>query len=250
VHKLAEAYHQEHSLRGDLKHFGTSVAITFGLAICAKACEIWSDAEVAKIALPKARKIFDHMHYDVSWGQYLDIMIPAQTKIPTKEMIIQIMEEKTSKYTIKNPLQSGAVQGGVAHENIAWLAEFGKQLGIAYQIADDILGVYGKPSMTGKSIDSDIREGKATFLVWLALDSAISFDRQVILNFYTGNNRNDKAVVAIKNIFDKYNVRIKAEDDAKEYINRALEIIHTAPINNLAKQELEIFSKFIIERNK
>ena len=250
VHKLAEEYHQKNLLLGDSKHFGVSIAITFGLAICAKACEIWSNAEMAGIALPQSRKIFDRMHYDVSWGQYLDVMIPTQRKIPTKEVIIQIMEEKTSKYTIKNPLQSGAVQGGVSHENILWIAEFGKQLGIAYQIVDDILGVYGKPSVTGKPIDSDIHEGKETLLVWSALESATFFDRKVMIDFYTGNDRSDTAIASIKNIFNKYDVRSKAEGIATEYVNRALEIVHTAPITYSAKQELKIFSKFIIERNK
>lgn len=250
VHKLAKAYHEKYGLRGDAKHFGESLAITFGLAICAKACEIWSDLQIAGIAKAEARKIFDRMHYDVSFGQYLDLIVPAQTRVPTKELIAQIMEEKTSKYTIKNPSQSGAIQGGVSAENTKWLEEFGKQLGIAYQVADDIIGVYGDPKVTGKSADSDIREGKATFLVLAALESATPADKQTVIDFYTGNDRSDAKVAEIKKIFDICNVRAKAGVIATEYMNSALDVVDLAPIAEEAKNELKIFARFVVERNK
>jgi len=160
------------------------------------------------------------------------------------------MEEKTSNYTIKNPLQAGAALGGVKEKDRSWINEFGKQLGIGFQVADDILGVYGDPKVTGKSADSDIYSGKATFLMLAALESADAKDRKILTGFYAGNERSQEKINEIKEIFNKYHVRESAMVTANEYKDRALAIIAKAKISGVAKEELSIFSKFVVERNK
>ena len=243
VHKLCEAYHQKNLLRGDSAYFGVSMAVLFGDIVSAKAMQLWSEVETT---MP-ARATFDTMHTDVCLGQYLDLMAPFGKEIPSRAVVEQIMKEKTSKYTMTAPLMTGARIAGVG---TTWIQDFGTNLGIAYQVADDIIGVYGDPKVTGKSVDSDIREGKATFLVWSALESATSTDKQAVIDFYTGNDRSDTKVHEIKSIFDTYDVRTKAGVIATEYMNRALKVIETAPIASEAKEELKTFSKFVVERNK
>jgi len=250
MHRLCEAYHKKENLRGDSANFGTSMAVLFGDVISAKACGLWSEAGTMGLANSHARAIFDTMHYDVCWGQYLDIMAPLGRDIPSRQIIEQIMAEKTSKYTIKNPIQSGAIQGGLSPEKTFWMEEFGKQLGIAFQIADDILGVYGEPAITGKDASSDLREGKATFLVWSALESADEDDKKIISDFYTGNDRSASAVIRVKEIFDKYGVREKALAIANEYKERALATIVDAPISETYKEELATFANFVVMRNQ
>ena len=247
AHRLCEMYHQKTKLRGNAEYFGGSMAILFGDIVSAKATQLWSEAEVAGISRPIARATFDVMHTDVCLGQYLDLMAPLGPRVPQRDVVERIMREKTSKYTITAPLTTGAIMAGVPTE---WIKDFGTNLGVAYQVADDILGVYGDPSVTGKSIDSDIREGKATFLVWSALESATSDDRQTVIKFYIGNDRSDIAVALVKNIFDKYDVRAKAGTTATEYMNKALVVVDAAPIAEVAKEELKTFSKFVVERNK
>ncbi|MFA6006602.1 MAG: polyprenyl synthetase family protein [Candidatus Paceibacterota bacterium] len=247
VHRLCEAYHKKEKFRGDSAYFGVSMAILFGDIISSKAIQLWSEAEVAGASLPKARATFDAMHVEVCLGQYLDLMSPAGSKVPSRDIVAQIMEEKTSKYTMTAPLTSGLLMIDAPSE---WVRDFGTNLGIAYQVADDILGVYGDPRVTGKSADSDIREGKATFLVWSVLESATSDDKQTVIEFYTGNDRSDDAVLRVKNLFDKYDARAKAGAIASEYMSKALDVLTNAPISDIAKDELKIFSKFVVERNK
>lgn len=247
VHRLCEAYHKKEQLHGSADYFGVSMAVLFGDVVAAKAMQLWSEAGVAGISTPQARATFDTMHTDVCVGQYLDLMAPLGKEIPSRSVVEQIMKEKTSKYTMTAPLMTGAI---LSQSETNWIKDFGTNLGIAYQVADDIIGVYGDPKVTGKSVDSDIRESKATFLVWAALESATSHDKQAVIDFYTGNDRSDTAVANIKKIFDMYDVRTKAGVIAAEYMNRALRVVETAPISVEAKQELAIFSKFVVERNK
>lgn len=247
VHRLAEEYHRTHALRGDAAYFGISVAVLFGDIIATRAIELWSEALTAGVATPAARAVFDEMHRDVCWGQYVDLMAPTQKKIPSREIITMIMKEKTSKYTMTAPLMTGAVMAEVP---LDWIGDFGTALGIAYQVADDILGVYGDTAVTGKSNDSDIREGKATYLLWAALEAATPEDREIITHFYTGNERNEYAAAEVKSLFDRYNVRKKAEDIAVEYMKQALTVIDGAPIDSSAKELLSTLAHFVVERNK
>lgn len=247
VHKLCETYHCNNKLRGSAEYFGISMAILFGDIISAKAMQLWSEAEVAGIATPAAHMIFDQMHTDVCLGQYLDLMVPLQNNIPSKDVVEQIMREKTSKYTMTAPLTIGAT---IAQEQTDWIPAFGTNLGIAYQVADDILGVYGETSVTGKSVDSDIREGKATFLVWAALESASPEDKKTITDFYTGNSKNDELVKKVKDIFDNNQVRSKAGDIATKYMNKAIQVLAEAPITDDQKSELATFATFVVTRNK
>jgi geranylgeranyl diphosphate synthase type I len=104
-------------------------------------------------------------------GQFLDVLAQTRGAFDPAEAL-RVIEFKTSKYTVQRPLLLGASAAGAEERTRRALAEFGLALGEAFQLRDDLLGVFGDPSETGKPAGDDLREGKRTLLVALAAQSA------------------------------------------------------------------------------
>ena len=177
AHRAFAALHSDSGWAGDSARFGESAAILAG-----DLCLQWSDELYATSGLPAAdlergRRTFDTMRTQLMGGQYLDLLESARgwdrldtaTRIDSARNVIRY---KSAKYTIEHPLLIGASVGGVAATDMARLSEYGLSLGEAFQLRDDVLGVFGDPSTTGKPAGDDLREGKRTVLVALALDHA------------------------------------------------------------------------------
>ncbi|MBW2276095.1 MAG: polyprenyl synthetase family protein [Deltaproteobacteria bacterium] len=117
-------------------------------------------------------RIFAEMHLDVVHGQTLDLLGNASAE--------EVASRKTASYTTVGPLTAGAALGGADADQVAELAEIGRPLGVAFQIRDDLLGVFGEPGKTGKPVGTDLRIGKRTLLLERALTLASAEERQAI----------------------------------------------------------------------
>ena len=111
------------------------------------------------------------MRTEVLAGQYLDVHTQA-TGDTSAEAALRVDRLKTAAYTVQRPLHLGAALAGADRELIDALLDFGGELGVAFQLRDDLLGVFGDPSVTGKPAGDDLREGKRTLLLALGLDYA------------------------------------------------------------------------------
>ena len=111
------------------------------------------------------------MRSEVMAGQYLDLLEQAQA-VASPERVLRVVRFKSAKYTVERPLHLGALLAGAGHERLAALSDYGLPLGEAFQLRDDVLGVYGDPEVTGKPAGDDLREGKRTLLVALAMERA------------------------------------------------------------------------------
>ncbi len=136
----------------------------------------WADALFASARLDPscaqpARAVFDDMRQLVMAGQYLDVLVQARGAFCADDAL-RVIEFKTSKYTVERPLHLGAALGGAPPAVIETLTAYGLPLGEAFQLRDDVLGVFGDPSETGKPAGDDLREGKRTLLAALALHAA------------------------------------------------------------------------------
>ncbi|MEP6649088.1 MAG: polyprenyl synthetase family protein [Lapillicoccus sp.] len=179
AHRAFAALHADSGWAGDSARFGESAAILAG-----DLCLQWSDELYATSGLPteeldRGRRTFDTMRTQLMGGQYLDLLESARgwDQLDTTSRIgsaRNVIRYKSAKYTIEHPLLIGAAVGGVGAADMAHLSEYGLALGEAFQLRDDVLGVFGDPSMTGKPAGDDLREGKRTVLVALALDNADS----------------------------------------------------------------------------
>ncbi|MGY0464153.1 polyprenyl synthetase family protein [Kitasatospora sp. cg17-2] len=151
--------------------FGEGAAILIGdLAL------VWSD-ELLHAGRPtpgqlaRVLPLLDEMRTEVTLGQYLDLAHTGCAR-PEVETALTVLRYKTAKYTVERPLQLGAALAGAEPPLLDALSAYAVPLGEAFQLRDDLLGVFGDPDLTGKPVLDDLRGGKATVLVALALQRA------------------------------------------------------------------------------
>ncbi len=175
AHKRFEALHDDRTWTGSSRVFGQSSALLLGDLLLSWADELF-DSGLRSVSAPearvRARLEFNRMRTEVTVGQYLDILEERSWRnYPEPELLSRahrVIVYKSAKYSIEAPLAIGASLGGATPEQLTSLREFGLPLGIAYQLRDDLLGVFGDPQATGKPSGDDLREGKRTVLIALA----------------------------------------------------------------------------------
>ncbi|MCL2784496.1 MAG: polyprenyl synthetase family protein [Propionibacteriaceae bacterium] len=174
AHRLAEAVHRNEHWQGDSEHFGKSAAVLLGDILFTWSVSMAEQASLSKDQLKRARPYLDVMRSEVLAGQFLDLF--AETKPLSAEDVIadarMVMEYKTAKYTVARPVQIGAALGMANEDMLQSLGVFGNHIGQAFQMRDDVLGVFGDPEVTGKPAGDDIRAGKKTLMIGYALRDA------------------------------------------------------------------------------
>ena len=179
VHRRFEARHTAEGWRGSAAAFGDSAAVLLGdLAL------VWSDellhtSGVGPEDLARARPVFDEMRTEVTVGQYLDVLTQA-TGDTSMERAGKVARYKSAKYTVERPLLLGAALAGAPASLCAAYSAYGLPLGEAFQLRDDVLGVFGDPARTGKPAGDDLREGKRTYLVASAYAAAPAAGRDAL----------------------------------------------------------------------
>lgn len=174
VHRAFAILHGERGWDGSPDAYGLSAALLLGDLLLGWSDELM-DAGVARAADPAAgraaRAEFGRMRTEVTAGQYLDIFEEmAWRALPEDEHLSRahrVIVYKSAKYSVEAPLAIGATLAGGSLAQVSALREFGLPLGIAFQLRDDLLGVFGDPVVTGKPAGDDLREGKRTVLVTL-----------------------------------------------------------------------------------
>ncbi len=182
AHRVFARRHAEHGLRGSAQRFGDSAAILLGdLTLVASEQEFAT--ALATMPTPRAaraRAVFDLMRSEVTIGQYLDVLAqampwgddPSSDEVRAREVI----RAKSARYSVEHPIVLGAALADAGEDELAACRRIGLPLGEAYQLRDDLLGVFGDPRTTGKPAGDDLREGKRTVLVARALARAVEQD--------------------------------------------------------------------------
>ena len=170
AHRAFAARHRAAGWSGDAGRFGESAAVLAGDLVFVWADEMLRGASWPADALGRAGRVFDVMRNEVMAGQYLDLLQasdPASDESAARKVALL----KSARYTVTRPLEIGAALAdpGSASAVEPALRTYGDALGIAFQLRDDVLGLYGDPEATGKSDLDDLREGKRTLLVLRAL---------------------------------------------------------------------------------
>jgi geranylgeranyl diphosphate synthase, type I len=171
VHRRFATLHRSSSWLGSPEAFGAGAAILLGDMCLCWADELLFGSGLPSEALLRAKPIYDVMRTELMAGQYLDLVEQARGG-GSVERALRVVRYKTAKYTIERPLHLGATLAGAQPELLEAYSGYGLPLGEAFQLRDDILGVFGDPSETGKPAGDDLREGKRTVLVALAVERA------------------------------------------------------------------------------
>jgi geranylgeranyl diphosphate synthase type I len=175
AHRQFTAAHRREGLAGDAGRYGASVAILLGdLALIASDAEFaGAIAMLSPAVARRTRAVFDEMRTEVTAGQYLDLLAQSLPWDDDPDRVEararQVIRSKSARYSVEHPLALGAAMAGADDEALAACRSIGLPLGEAFQLRDDLLGVFGDPAVTGKPAGDDLREGKRTVLVARAL---------------------------------------------------------------------------------
>jgi geranylgeranyl diphosphate synthase type I len=172
--------HRAHGFHGDADDFGRSAAILLG-----DLAQSWAVELAARVSTGRASsggelaRCFSAMCQEVIGGQYLELMV-AQRRAATEEELLRVLRLKSGRYTAERPIQLGALLAGAPPEVLAELSRYGAAVGEAFQLQDDLLGMFGDPDTVGKPVDADLKEGKFTFLIHHALAKATPEQRRAL----------------------------------------------------------------------
>ena len=208
AHRTFAASHHEHAWAGESDRFGHAAAILAG-----NLCLTWCDSAFSTSGLPPeqvtaARVEFDAMRTQLMGGQYLDVLDAAQgwEALGYAERLDRcrtVIRYKSGKYSVEQPLLIGARAAGAGTDTLTGLSAYGLALGEAFQIRDDVLGVYGDPQATGKPAGDDLREGKRTVLIAHALGLGDEQDAATLLGLLGRPDLSDEQVAVCRDLLER-----------------------------------------------
>ena len=171
AHHRFAMLHRGSEWLGSPEAFGVGAAILLGDLCLSWADELLLTSGVPAEHLNAAKRVYDEMRTELMAGQYLDLLEQARGG-GSVERAMRVVRFKSAKYTIERPLHMGAALAGADADVMAAYSGYGLPLGEAFQLRDDVLGVFGDPGETGKPAGDDLREGKRTVLIATAMARA------------------------------------------------------------------------------
>jgi geranylgeranyl diphosphate synthase, type I len=238
VHRQFAARHAAHGWRGPAGAFGTGAAILLGDLLLSWAGEMYHGSGLAAEALQRGQPVLDRMRTEVFAGQYLDLLEQSAGQ-GTVASALRVTEYKTAKYTVERPLELGAALAGAVDGPLpAAYSGYGLPLGIAFQLRDDILGVFGDPALTGKPAGDDLREGKHTVLLALTREKATA-SQAAAIERHLGDPRLDEAGTAeARSVIAATGALAECEAMIERHVSRAVAALAGAPVSGEARQAL------------
>jgi geranylgeranyl diphosphate synthase type II len=216
-------------------HKGISAAVIAGDLALFNAYRLIDRSGVNDVTRERLVEVMDDALFASAAGELIDVDFSYLADIPRVDDILMMERLKTAVYSFECPLQAGAILAGAPEDVVATLGDFGREIGVAYQIVDDLLGVFGLEAETGKTTIGDLREGKRTVLIsyatttkeWPQIESLI------------GNAELTEAEAdCVRGILVSSGAKAFAEGLARYYANRALARLSESHIPEALKKEL------------
>ncbi|MGH8961999.1 MAG: polyprenyl synthetase family protein [Jatrophihabitantaceae bacterium] len=248
AHAAFASLHSDAGWPGNARTFGTAAAILIGDLLLAWADTMFAGAELDPATIPRARVAYDDMREQVMAGQYLDVLVQARGGFSIEDAL-RVAEYKTSKYTVEGPLHLGAAAADAPAEVFAALTEYGAPLGEAFQLRDDVLGVFGDPSRTGKPAGDDLREGKRTLLVALAMQSASAVEAELLRHELGDRRLDSNGVSALREVIVSTGALDQVEQRIAQRTAQARDALQTDAINESARKALDELAVAATERH-
>lgn len=224
------------------KKYNTNTAILSGDVMLIQAYEYLN--KIQPSYLPKILQLFNRTAREVCEGQQLDMDFEQQKEVSLEDYI-KMIELKTS-VLLAASLQMGAILGGAGGGNAKHLYEFGKNLGIAFQVQDDYLDAFGDPEKFGKDVGGDIRQNKKTFLMLHALEVASAEQKEQLQQLMLENPVNK--VEQVLAIFKACNVDDWAKALKQQYVDTAFEHLEAIAVTATRKEPLMELAAFLVQR--
>ena len=250
VHRLFADRHSRSSWRGSSEQFGMSAAILLGDLALVWADDIVSTSALSVEAHQRVQRVWGAIRTEVLGGQYLDI-VAESSGAETVASAMTVNVYKTASYTISRPLQFGAAAAADRPDVLSAFHEVGTSLGVAFQLRDDVLGVFGDPAVTGKPSGDDLRSGKRTVLLAEAVERAEKADPVAakLLRTSIGTDLSDAQVKELCLVIESVGALAAVEGRIDVLTRRALGILTEAPIDVQAKAGLTELARLAANRS-
>jgi geranylgeranyl diphosphate synthase type I len=254
LHRRFEALHRDRGWSGSGETYGTAAALLLGDLLLG-----WSDglfeeglARVDRDAAEASRAEFGRMRTEVMLGQYLDMLEEHSWRgRPEAELLSRahrVVVYKSAKYSVEAPLALGASLAGGSLAQIAALREFGLPLGVAFQLRDDLLGVFGDPAVTGKPAGDDLREGKRTVLVTLARQKLPGSASRLVDELLGDPALDADQIVMLQAAIRESGAVDQLERIIAHNVEVALAALQNAPLARSARDELTTLADTVTRR--
>lgn len=243
---LATAYIAGGGRRSRAEAHGLSAAILLG-----DQALVWSDEllhhGLGGEALMRISPLMDTMRSELVYGQYLDLLSTDRLS-DDAEAALRVVRYKAAKYTVEWPLRLGAVLAGATPGILNACSAFAVPLGEAFQLRDDLLGVFGDPAETGKPVGDDLREGKATVLMALALREATTAEEQLLRTLVGSPDLAEDDILRVRAVLERTNARQQVEEMITSRRDAALSVLDQAPLPAAAIRALREIARIATVR--
>jgi geranylgeranyl diphosphate synthase type I len=241
VHATFAADHQESAWSGEARRFGEGIAILIGDLAEVYADRLMSNAPAA------AFEVWNELKIELNIGQFLDVLGAARGGVDL-QTARRIVRYKSGKYTIERPLHVGAALAGRLDELEEPLSRYGEPLGEAFQLRDDILGTFGDSARTGKPVGDDLREGKPTPLLAIALERAVPAQLQ-ILERIGSLDLSLEEIFEIQSVFTDTGALAEIESIISQLTVQAINTLEMIDVTTEARGALEALAIYVGARD-
>lgn len=256
AHRLFGSLHGDSGWAGGADDFGRASAILLGDLLLGWSDELLDEGLATlpdRNAARVARAEFNRMRTEVMAGQYLDILEEqawlTQPDSEQRARAERVIVFKSAKYSIEAPLTIGGAIAGATSMQLAALRDFGLPLGIAYQLRDDLLGVFGDPEVTGKPSGDDLREGKRTMLVAIARERLAPGQRRLLDELLGDPELDAEQVRMLQRTITDCGAVDEVERLIADNLARATAVLADAPFSREARGELGSLAKAVTRRS-
>ena len=227
------------------EHRGMSVAVIAGDLALTGSFRLMERASANPEVRDALVELLDRAVFDSAAGELIDVDFSLYSGMPSIEEIVEMERLKTAVYSFEAPLQAGAMLAGATHDVIAALGEFGRNIGIAYQIVDDLLGVFGNEASTGKTTLGDLREGKRTALIAFASQTA---EWSSISHLVGDSNLSDSEAATVREVLERTGAKKFTQRLASDYADEAVAALQGAGVPQQLVNQLTPLVSAVVER--
>jgi len=247
IHKKYEGLARKFYRQTEPKHFGESLAIIVGDMAAAFGNDIIFNSDFEPARKQQALSKLQEIVVNTVSGEILDVMLEAKGKATEKE-ILEVHRNKTAKYTVEGPLHLGALLAGTDKKDLETLSAYSIPIGIAFQIQDDILGVFGSEKKLGKPVCSDLREGKQTLLIAKALEFGGPAERKTVKRLLGKRDVTEDEIEIFRNVIRSTGSLEYSQKLAKKFVAEGKSVLEDLHPQRNIKDFLTGIADYIVNR--
>jgi geranylgeranyl diphosphate synthase, type I len=247
AHRVFEAWHGDRGLPGSSARFGESAAVLLGDLCLVWAEQMLRDSGLDADALARAWPRYDAMRTELAAGQFADL-VNDTGGFPGLDDVLDVARRKSGNYTVRRPLEIGAALADCDDEVLTALAVYGTAVGEAFQMRDDLLGVFGSPQTTGKPAGTDLLARKATTVVVAAYELATGARQRHLKELMTAEHLSRDDVAAWRHLITDVGAVALIEDLIRQRHRAAVDTLAEVPVDEDTRSALLAMAAASTER--